>query len=341
MKLLTILGIIILFFNSSLLADDLECVFSTSSSNYTCTMETDFKTKVDVTNITGTPLTGKNNSDVTVFHQKTDNPSKYLPNQICSQLNNIKQFDIDGKELVEIEKELFDGCTKLTHVSLKNIALTTLDEDLLVNIPKLEFFSLENSLVETLPAKLFQNNMNTLKVVEIANNNQLTVMDTKFPPFLTTLLFAQEMCTDQNYTRTAEDEQTETNNFDAVIQEIKKCIKSTTNGASQGTIITVTSLHNDTQTKANEELKKEMNGTIENLNITLTQENVEKIVKKTADLRKDLNKIKAELKSKGTYIIIITTVLVLMILSVVGAFVYYKFYNKSDSQQTGVTLNNL
>lgn len=199
---LLVVPLIFLIFNNSL-AEELKCELSFHFDGYNCDMENDFQTKKEVTSVHGLPMYGNGFADVEVFYQNDRNPSKYLPTKICSEMRNVNKFAVHGKKLVEIKKELFDGCTNLKTVAIRYITLKTIDEDLLTLVQNLQVFDLTESKVETLPAKLFEKNMNTLKNVDL-KFNRLKVIKTEFPATLTSLSLVGNDCSDEQYTKTFE-----------------------------------------------------------------------------------------------------------------------------------------
>ncbi|KAL7014878.1 hypothetical protein ACKWTF_016167 [Chironomus riparius] len=189
--------ILLLFFTSSISAEKLKCKYFGIYQNYMCEMSNVFNSTKEITSVAGEHINGKGIPDVKAFYVKRESLTKYVPTKVCSSLYNINIMNINGYFLVEINKNIFFGCPKLNHISIENIDLKELDEDLLAEAPSIEKFSLSYTKVEVLKKNFFKNNQK-LKWVVMRTNN-FKIIETEFPPTITYLSITNNLCVNGHY----------------------------------------------------------------------------------------------------------------------------------------------
>jgi Tfp pilus assembly major pilin PilA len=201
-------------------AEEIKCEFVRHSDGYNCEMKTVFESPREVTAVSGDHKFGNGDSDVDVLFINDINKSKYVPSNVCRVFPNIYKIDIYGSSLVELKKEMFEGCTNLSKVVIKYVKLSKLDEDLFTKIANLIGVVVGFTHVDTLPKKLFEKNMDSLKIVDLSFN-KLKTINTEFPTTLTMLSVMNNECIDNHF----DSRSTSRNNtLPDLLQEIKtKC----------------------------------------------------------------------------------------------------------------------
>lgn len=202
----------------------LECNFVSFSDGYNCDMLKIDQNNKALTGVEGAHIYGRTNSEVDVLYMSSFRRIEYLPLNICKFFNNLKKFDLHGGSILEIKKETFNGCDLITEIVISSSRLTSLEQNLLADMPKLEVFALKYTKIEYLHEDFFKNNLK-LKKLEL-DENQLRVINSNFDPLtsLTTLSVLSNPCVNLAHLR----EGSELSLTD-VIEAIKRLCNNNTN----------------------------------------------------------------------------------------------------------------
>ncbi|KAG5675453.1 hypothetical protein PVAND_005357 [Polypedilum vanderplanki] len=220
MKFLIIINFISSLIVKSAIAEQMTCEFVKHTDGYNCEVKTVFDVQKEVTSIDGDHRFGKGNSDVEVLFINDLNKSKYVPTNVCSYFPNLYKVDIYGSSLVELRKDIFEGCSNLTKVVIKYVKFKTLNADLFTEIKNLTHVVVSFTTIEELPAKLFEKNMDTLKYVDLSFN-MLKVINTELPTNLTLLSLMNNECIDEYFDQRST---TRANSLTDILKEVKnKC----------------------------------------------------------------------------------------------------------------------
>lgn len=142
---------------------------------YNCKMLNELDDQTEVTAVSQEHKYGKEDNGVETLFVSSQNPTKYLPTNICGHFPNITKFDIYAKSIVEVSKNIFEGCSKLQTIHFKYLNLTTLNADLFSGTPTLQNVMFYDSFLEYLPKDLFKNNENIVSIK--FDNNNLKVVE--------------------------------------------------------------------------------------------------------------------------------------------------------------------
>jgi hypothetical protein len=134
-----------------------------------------FTEQKEITEVSGNHKIGRTNTSVETIYVSSQSDTMYLPSKICTHFPNIKKIDIYAKKLVEITKEIFDGCSKLETVYLRYLNFQNVSADLFSGVPTLQKVMIIDSKIENLPQDLFKNNPN-LNFIKF-DNNLLKIVD--------------------------------------------------------------------------------------------------------------------------------------------------------------------
>ena len=111
--------------------DELKCSFYSFRDGYNCKAETELAVKnTEITSVVGSHIGGKGDVDVEVFYIPFDRNMKYLPLKVCLAFKNLKKFDSYARSLIELKRNIFEKCTKVTEIKFEQVAAKTLDDDL-------------------------------------------------------------------------------------------------------------------------------------------------------------------------------------------------------------------
>lgn len=136
---------------------------------YNCKMTTAYDEPTEVTSISGDHRIGRETTSVNTLYIPSSSNTNYIPTNFCSFFVNLTKIDLYSKNVVEINKDIFDGCTKLESIYFRYLNISTIDEDFFSNLTTLKEVSISNSNIETLPKNLFKNNPNLASIVLSAN----------------------------------------------------------------------------------------------------------------------------------------------------------------------------
>lgn len=193
---------ILLFFITILsvkntLSEQLECDYIRHSDGYNCEMMNTFEEPKEISSVVGAHKAGMDNTKVEVFFIIDTSKTKYVPSKVCSVFPNINKIDIYGTNVLQLKRNIFEGCTNVKKIVIKYVSFKTLEEDIFHEATNLEYFVLGFTSVETLPMKLFEKNKN-LKFVDLSYN-KLKSIKTQFPDNLTMLSLMNNICIDAYY----------------------------------------------------------------------------------------------------------------------------------------------
>jgi Leucine-rich repeat (LRR) protein len=160
---------------------ELDCTFSfldleSSKRNYTC--KPNKKTVItqpdsNIRAITGVHEQGKTNTDV-LFVLFLYNIVEYVPRGISLFFPNLVTLHINKCDLKQITREDLIGLESLQELRMMNNPLTTLPDDLFINMPKLKRISFKSNKLEYLSSKLLQPILrNGLEVVDFQENTRI------------------------------------------------------------------------------------------------------------------------------------------------------------------------
>lgn len=172
-----------IFFCTQLsVCDPVACIFESFADGYNCKLNSTFESKVVTSEIIGTHSEGraKDNSMVEVFYISSSSPTKFVPAKICKFMTNIREFDIYGHKIIEVNKELFEGCNNVTSVTIENSKIESIASDFLSNLENLQSFAFKNTKVQFLHEDFFKNNLKLKNIILM--ENVLKVINVDFTP---------------------------------------------------------------------------------------------------------------------------------------------------------------
>lgn len=168
--------VIAIFFTRSLYGEVLDCEYLYyDEDGYNCKMKNTYEEPTEVTSVSGDHRFAKDINDVKTLYIPSSSNTKYIPTNVCAHFVNLTKIDVYSKSLEEINKDIFEGCSKLQLISLRYINSSTLDEDLFSSIPTLTEVSITSSNIQSLPKDLFKNN--PLLTSVILNSNKLKTIE--------------------------------------------------------------------------------------------------------------------------------------------------------------------
>lgn len=177
-KFIEIFVIAIFLVNSSF-GEVLKCEYLFyDDDGYNCKMVTSYDEPTEITSIVGDHRIGKDTSMVNTLYIPSSSLTNYIPYKFCDHFVNLTKIDLYSKNVLEIKKEMFEGCTKIESIYLRYLNISTIDEDFFSNLTNLKEVSISNSNLETLPKDLFKNNPNLVSVS--FNANKLKVIKIEF-----------------------------------------------------------------------------------------------------------------------------------------------------------------
>lgn len=174
-KFIEIFVIAIFLLNSSL-GEVLNCEYLFyDDDGYNCKMTTAYDEPTEVTSISGDHRSGKDTTDVNTLYIPSSSNTNYIPSKFCDYFVNLTKIDLYSKNIAELNKNMFEGCTKLETIYFRYLNASTIDEDFFSNLTNLKEISITTSNIETLPKNLFKNNPNLVTI--ILNANKLKVIE--------------------------------------------------------------------------------------------------------------------------------------------------------------------
>lgn len=209
---------------------DCEFLYINSISNYACAMTNVFKEPIEATSITGNHAENLTDSNVNYFFVRSfgkDFYTMYYPSKMCTQFVNLELFFLWSPSIVELKREIFEGCTKLSSISIGNIKLKKLDDDLFIDVPNIESFEISHSKLEFLQKNIFKNNL-ALKKVTFAHNN-LNIIEVDFPKNLKVLSLLDNICIDAKY----DHEDWRSTPYEIIIQKVEESCRNISTIQSQ------------------------------------------------------------------------------------------------------------
>ncbi|CAD6994224.1 unnamed protein product [Ceratitis capitata] len=105
---------------------------------------------------------------------------KTLPSGLFENLTLLEEVTVTCG-LVDLQEDLFDGCTKLANLTLRNNELTTLPDKLLSHQKNLYNLDLSHNRLQSLPDKLFQSTVR-LVVLKLSHNQLVEITSELFKP---------------------------------------------------------------------------------------------------------------------------------------------------------------
>lgn len=190
--------LVLIFLNLKVaLCFELDCRFVDYPDGYNCVMMTNLVKNDNVTSVAGDHKEYKNNLSVASLYILYSSRTRFVPFGVCTQFENLKQFDINGQRVTEITSDILEGCSGITTFIVRNSRIKSLDENLLKNVKLLEHFTLDSTLVEYLPESFFKYNKNLKQI--LLNANKLKVINVIFPTTLTMLRLFSNMCINNGY----------------------------------------------------------------------------------------------------------------------------------------------
>lgn len=202
---------------------ELECRFVKYPDGYNCVMMTNLMANDRVTSVEGDHKENKNNENVASLYILYSSRTKYVPFGVCAHFKNLKQFDINGQRVMEITRNILDGCPNIVSFIVRNSRIKVIDVNLLENVKLLEHFTLDTTLVEYLPENFFKNNKKLKEVV--MNGNKLKVINVIFPLTLTMLRLFSNQCINDGHIST----DARSTPLSVLIEEIKNSCNDQTN----------------------------------------------------------------------------------------------------------------
>lgn len=212
--------LVIIFFAQYSLGANLSCTFALHFDGYNCEMDSIFTQPSTVPEYlkSGNHRLGRGDSDVKVFFVTATSLTQYLPSKVCTFFKHISKFDIFGKLIVEIKRNVFEGCMQTKKVMLRHVTFKTFDSDLLSDLINLESFNLESTSIDTIPHNFFQFNRKLLEL-NMAGN-RLRFINAEIPKTVSVLILSNNDCIDTSSRR---------NGIQLVIDEInEKCKDNST-----------------------------------------------------------------------------------------------------------------
>lgn len=125
---------------------------------YNCKMIDSFNEQKEITEVAGSHRAGKNLTNVETFYISSQSDTNYMPTNLCTHFPNLKKIDIYAKKLVEVTKDIFDGCSKLEVIYLRNLNFNNFSEDIFCRTPTLTKVMVIDSKIEVLQKDIFKNN---------------------------------------------------------------------------------------------------------------------------------------------------------------------------------------
>lgn len=175
--------------------DNVTCQFQLELENYSCKVLNFSFGSANV--IIGDHEPQKNNSDVQVLWIPKDSPISSLPVNICSQFTSLKKFKIETKELKEISRRAFSGCSSVDEILIIGTSLSWLSEDLFNDLINIKSIHMINNQILILPKNLFSENQ---KLEEIDfSQNRLVIIETTLPSSLKSISFKNNLCVDKSF----------------------------------------------------------------------------------------------------------------------------------------------
>ena len=196
-----IISVILIYFTNLIRSEDLSCYFMTHSDGYNCHMRGSFERNTTITSINGVHSKLKNDSDVEVLFIERTSLTKYLPFEICAYFDNLIEFECYGSQIIEITREVFNGCNKLDSAMIQNSKFTSLPTDVFYDLNFLRILQITSTKLSILQPGLFERNQNLLKLD--LQSNQIAIINVIFPPSVVQIDLRKNLCIDSNFSRPA------------------------------------------------------------------------------------------------------------------------------------------
>ena len=182
-------------------SDDLSCYFMTHSDGYNCHMRGNFERNTTITSINGVHNKLKNDSHVEVLFMERTSLSKYLPFGICAYFDNLIELECFGSQVMEITREVFNGCSKLNSMTIQNSKFTSLPTDVFYDLNSLRTLEISSTKLSVLQSGLFDKTQNLLKLD--LQKNELAIINVIFPQSVVRIDLRNNLCIDSNFSRPA------------------------------------------------------------------------------------------------------------------------------------------
>jgi len=183
-----------------------QCLYSNSSwgvlgSTYYCLVQNSLNiTTLDaaqVDSITGTHLTGFNNSNVEVF-QIYSGQIHYFPRGLTNFFKNLKAIHISNTGLKEIHQHDLKDFPKLTHLYLYYSNLEIVEENLFEFNPNLEYIDLWPNKITHIDPNVFDK-LTKLKILYFVSNTCININANNVTEVQNLITVARSQCINSDY----------------------------------------------------------------------------------------------------------------------------------------------
>lgn len=182
----------------TVIAFPVECRFETHSDGYNCEILNAFaEENLPMTETKGAHKGLKNDSNVEVLFMRSNLNTKFLPIQSCLYLKKLTKFDIGSRYLRQVSRNIFEGCFLVDTIEISETQVTSLPEDLFVDLVNLTTLDMHGNPIVYLPEKLFAANVKLRKIS--FESNRLAIINAILPSTLIRLSFRKNICIDKNY----------------------------------------------------------------------------------------------------------------------------------------------
>lgn len=240
-----------------------------------------------VTMVVGTHAFRRTNSDVKELWITREVETERVPTNICDFFQNMERMDIYGSSINRITRNVFRNCVKVIKACVLFTSLTTLPEDLFVDLVELkELFLYENKLI-ALPPNLIAKNTRLTSLS--AKNNRLGMIDIELHTQLASVDFRDNACINKRF---PEDIKTLTLFSKAVADNCESPMKKSFLSKSKELNETLTEKENEIAKLKGEKEKFERENTAINSNITQLMLVIRNLKEENADRTKEIDAIK-------------------------------------------------
>ncbi|KAG5681146.1 hypothetical protein PVAND_010606 [Polypedilum vanderplanki] len=155
----------------------INCFYGTKTikvlgSVYSChTSKISTSSGIEVTNVIGTHLSGKNNNDVTAVFIESNYTLPFVPRNFSKFFPNIKAFSINYAAIETLFGDEINEFSQLEYIDFWQIKLKTISSKLFEKTPKIIFVYFGGSLIERVGYDLFTPlNVTQLQYVSFDHN---------------------------------------------------------------------------------------------------------------------------------------------------------------------------
>lgn len=135
------------------------------------------------------------NAEITKLTIDRDVETEFVPTRICEGLRYLQQISINGKNIMYIFRDVFKKCDHVTSLFIEGTRISFIPNDTFADLTNLQDLRMDGNHVNYLPYNLLENNR---KIIMFSmNNNQLKVINMKFPSTITNVQLKNNTCIDR------------------------------------------------------------------------------------------------------------------------------------------------